>query len=118
MTFDPFKSTVNDETLIKFLYSDIKPDLECIPGIGPAIAKTLQGVGIQNSFMLVGKFLELKTNQRSVVAHCNAFFEWLGNIGIKSNKQNITKSIAEKMSISFPTIYAESFFREEKRILC
>ena len=112
MSFQPSKSTVKDATLVEFLYSDIKPDVQCVPGIGPAIAEFLSQAGIQNTFMLIAKFLELKTNDRDVVAHCNAFFEWLGEIGIKSNRQNITKSIAEKMSISFPTIYAESFFME------
>ena len=112
MAFTPSKSTVKDATLVEFLYNDIKADLECVPGIGPANKKALQQSGIQNAYQLVGKFLSLKTDELSVVDHCNAFFNFLVECGIQNNRHNITKSVAEKVAVSFPQLYAESYFME------
>jgi|TARA_B110000902_G_C13819498_1_gene403125 hypothetical protein len=108
--FQPSKSTVNDNTLVEFLFSDVQPDLECVPGIGPANSKVLMNAGVQNTYQLMGKFLELKTNERTVCDHCNKFFEWLQLCGVRTNRHNITKSIAEKMAIAFPKLYNESSF--------
>lgn len=113
-TFHPSKSTVKDETLIKFLYSDVEPDLKCIPGIGDQGRNALQDAGIENSYLLIAKFLAFKGNNVDVVTHCNLFYEWLLTVGIKTNRANITKSIAEKMSITFPHLYAESYFVMEE----
>tara|TARA_B100000787_G_scaffold52395_1_gene37849 strand:+ start:11720 stop:12100 length:381 start_codon:yes stop_codon:yes gene_type:complete len=112
MAFTPSKSTVKDETLVEFLYADVKSDLECVPGIGPANKKALQKHGVQNTYQLVSKFLALKTEDLGVVEHCNAFFHFLQDCEIKNNRHSITKSIAEKVAISFPKLYAEIYFLE------
>ena len=116
--FTPSKSTVKDETLVEFLYSDVQPDLECVPGIGPANKETLNKSGIANSYQLLGQFLKMKTPERDVVGHCNAFFVWLGECGVKNNRHNITKSVAEKLSVSFPQLYAESYFENDMERNC
>jgi len=112
MPFAPSKSTVKDDTLVEFLYSDVQSDLECVPGIGPANKETLEKHGIETTYQLFGYFLQIKTAERDVVEHCNIFFEWLGQCGVKNNRHNITKSVAEKLAISFPNLYAESYFME------
>ena len=112
MSFTPSKSTVKDDTLVAFLYSDITSDLECVPGIGPKCKEELQSHGIENTYQLIAKFLAFKTEDLGVVEHCNTFFAWLGEIGIKTNRHNITKSLAEKIAISYPQLYAETCFMD------
>jgi len=116
--FKPSKSTVKDETLVDFLYSDWQADLECVPGIGPANKEILKDHGIENTYQLLGYFLQMKTEERDVVEHCNIFFEWLKECGVKNNRHNITKSVAEKLSVSFPQLYAESYFENDMEMNC
>ena len=109
--YNPYKSTVTDQTLVKFLQEDMKFDLECIPGIGPAAKKVLHEKNIKNSFQLVAMFLNFKENEGDdCVAHCTKFFHFLNDAGIKGNRHSIVKSIAEKVAISFPNLYVESQF--------
>jgi len=109
--YNPYKSTVTDQTLVKFLQEDMKFDLECIPGIGPAAKKVLHEKNINNSFQLVAMFLNFKENAGDdCVAHCTKFFHFLNDAGIKGNRHSIVKSIAEKVAISFPNLYVENQF--------
>ena len=110
-TYNPFRSTVTDETLVKFLQEDMKYDLESVPGIGPAAKKILQEILIMNSFQLFAKFLQFKVSEGDgCVQHCNRFYGFLTEIGITSNRHSITKSIAEKAGIFLPNLYQEYQF--------
>ena len=113
MSYQPHKSTVTDITLVKFLRGDLEYNLETIPGIGPKAKERFAENGIHNSFQLLAKFLSMKqTDGDDCVAHCTQFYNWLGEIKLNTNRHSITKSVAEKLSISFPNLYQESQFDE------
>jgi hypothetical protein len=89
----------------------MKYDLECVPGIGPKAKEILQKKHIQNSFQLVALFLNFKdTEGDDCITHCTKFYSFLTEAGIKGNRHSITKSIAEKVAISFPNLYVETQF--------
>ena len=112
MNYNPYKSTVTDETLVKFLQDDLKYDLETIPGIGPAAKKMLQENNIKNCFQLFAKFLQFKdVPGDDCVVHCDKFYGFLTDAGIKSNRHSIVKSVAEKCSIFLPNLYLEHQFQ-------
>lgn len=110
-TYSPYKSTVTDETLVKFLRGDVQFDLETVPGIGPKAKEALAEKGVKNTFQLIALFLNFKENEGDdCVAHCTKFFDFLNDAGIKGNRHSITKSIAEKVAIFLPNLYVESQF--------
>jgi len=110
-SYSPYRSTVTDETLVKFLRDDTKYDLETVPGIGPKAKEALSERGVNNTFQLIALFLQFKENEGDdCVAHCTKFFDFLNDIGIKGNRHSIVKSIAEKVAISFPNLYIEAQF--------
>ena len=110
-SYSPYRSTVTDETLVKFLQDDLKFDLETVPGIGPKAREILESNTIRNTFQLVAAFLNLKTTDgHDCVDHCSRFYEFLSDAGVKGNRHSIVKSIAEKCAISFPKLYTESQF--------
>ena len=110
--YSPYRSTVTDETLVKFLNEDVKFNLTSVPGIGPAAQKSLSNKGVKNTFQLIALFLQYKEEDGDdCVAHCTNFFNFLHEAGIKGNRHSITKSIAEKVAISFPNLYVESQFK-------
>lgn len=111
--YAPSKSTLTDETLVKFLKNDLGEDLESIPGIGPKAKDILIKNGVENSYQLIGQFLTFKKPHENCVTHCNHLFNYLSAMKIPVNKHTIVKSIAEKCSISFPELYNESEFMEE-----
>jgi len=110
-SYSPFRSTVTDETLVKFLRNDLQYDLETVPGIGPKAKEILNQHNVGNGFQLFAKFLNFKTTEGDdCINHCTQFYDFLTNIGIKANRHSITKSIGEKAAITFPSLYIESQF--------
>ena len=109
--YSPYRSTVTDETLVRFLQTEVEFNLCSVPGIGPKAKEVLSEKGVKNTFQLIAQFMRMKNEDgNDCVQHCTAFFNWLQEVGVKSNRHNITKSIAEKVSISFPSLYVESQF--------
>jgi hypothetical protein len=77
--FDPNKSKVSDDELVRFLTSEINQDLKSVPGIGPAycvkLAQVVQGdSAVETTYQLIGKFLALKSKGMSSKAHLDAFW--------------------------------------------
>ena len=58
--FSPYKSTVTDETLVRFLNHELDYNLTSVPGIGPKAKEILTQNGVTNTFQLVAKFLSFK----------------------------------------------------------
>ena len=111
MSYNPFKSTVTDETLVKFLQEDLNYDLLTVPGIGPAAKNILAQNHVRNSYQLLALFLNFIDSQEdNCVSHCGKFYDFLTEIGLKSNRHSITKSIAEKAAIFLPLLYQEHQF--------
>ena len=110
-SYSPFRSTVTDETLVKFLRSDLEFDIETVPGIGPKAKEALAAKGVNNTFQLIAVFLKFKEEQgEDCVAHCTKFFNFLDEAGVKGNRHSVTKSIAEKVAIFLPNLYVEAQF--------
>mmetsp|Transcript_14373 Transcript_14373/g.23788 ORF Transcript_14373/g.23788 Transcript_14373/m.23788 type:complete len:114 (-) Transcript_14373:193-534(-) len=109
-SFDPKRSTVQDDKLAEFVNLQLSGDLTEIPGIGPAAVKTLADQGVSTSFGLIGKYLMFKEEGVECVEHCDRFYLWLKAIGINSNRGSIVHSIAERLDQQFPGIYDGSLY--------
>ncbi|CAN0133301.1 unnamed protein product, partial [Scytosiphon promiscuus] len=83
-----------------------------VPGVGPfAITRlaTEDGGSITNTYQLMGKFLALCGDEvRTVlffldpVEHCNKFWQWVVDKGIKNQRSSIVLAIAEKANLAYP----------------
>jgi hypothetical protein len=95
-----------------WLRSQVTPDLEDVPGIGPAAVKRLADGDekITNCYQLFGKFLMLRgpdTPEHKVenIEHTEKFWHWLKQKGISSHRSAIVRAIAEKSATFFTGIY-------------
>lgn len=103
---------VSEDKMEAWLRSQVTPNLEDVPGIGPA-AKKLLAEGdeqITNCYQLFGKFLMLRgpdTPDHTVenMEHTEKFWHWLKQKGISSHRSAIVRAIAEKSATFFTGIY-------------
>ena len=65
---------------------------------------------VRQTYQLCGRYLLCRENVFDTVAHCNKFYEWLGHIDVTAHRATIVRVIAEKMTICFAGLYAESEF--------
>ena len=102
----------------------ISGDLNEVPGIGPAAIKMLADADegenkITNTYQLFGKYLMLKgpddgDNKVESMEHCEKFWHFLKNRGIKSHRSAIVKAIAEKAATFFANIYDANDYDEDE----
>ena len=120
--YDPKKSKVSDDTMEQWRTSQTDPDLNTVPGIGPAAVKILKELDnpITNTYQLFGQFLMMKGPGPSddaievdPIEHTEAFWYWLQNIGIKAHRSAIVKAIAEKSATFFAGIYDANAYDDE-----
>jgi hypothetical protein len=95
-----------------WLRSQVTPDLNDVPGIGPAAVKKLAAGDeqITNCYQLFGKFLMLRgpdSEERVVenMEHTEKFWQWLKQKGISAHRSAIVRAIAEKSATFFTGIY-------------
>eukprot|EP00529_Nitzschia_sp_RCC80_P033347 CAMPEP_0113461242 /NCGR_PEP_ID=MMETSP0014_2-20120614/11434_1 /TAXON_ID=2857 /ORGANISM="Nitzschia sp." /LENGTH=131 /DNA_ID=CAMNT_0000352985 /DNA_START=98 /DNA_END=493 /DNA_ORIENTATION=+ /assembly_acc=CAM_ASM_000159 len=121
--YDPKKSKVSDNTMENWRTSQTDPDLNSVPGIGPATIKILKELDepgpITNTYQLFGQFLMLKhpgANGEPIdpVEHTESFWYWLKNIGVKSHRSAIVKAIAEKSATFFAGIYDANAYEDDE----
>mmetsp|Transcript_29238 Transcript_29238/g.70476 ORF Transcript_29238/g.70476 Transcript_29238/m.70476 type:complete len:134 (+) Transcript_29238:147-548(+) len=123
--YDPKKSKVSDNTMENWRTSQTEPDLNSVPGIGPAAIKILKDLdepcSITNTYQLFGVFLTMKgpgSSEGAIevdpVEHTEAFWYWLQNIGIKSHRSAIVKAIAEKSATFFAGIYDANAYEDDE----
>ena len=105
--YDPARSRVSGETLADFLRSPISEDLTTVPGIGPAAVKLLKKQDIATTHQLIGKFLSFKGKDVSVQKHCDDFWDFLNETGIKAHRSGVVQSVAERVNILIPGTYTE-----------
>ena len=123
--YDPKKSKVSDDTMENWRNTPTNPDLNSVPGIGPAtIRKLAESEEIEdritNTYQLFGKFLMLKGPGHSEdeieidsMEHMEKFWHWLKNRGISSHRSAIVKAIAEKSATFFQNIYDVNAYDED-----
>lgn len=103
-TYDPESSNLTQTTLLSFVQGNNfwKP-VDAVPGIGPANTMVLNKQGIHTVNQLIGQFLLLKNGHMTTpLEHEERFYTWLDDIGIRSNRTNIVRSIADKVSACMP----------------
>ncbi len=55
----------------------INPDLQSIPGVGPAAAKLLREAGVHTTYQLIGQFLILRKEGIKPQELCDAFYQYI-----------------------------------------
>lgn len=116
--FDPNKSKVKQDTMQSFLDNPIKPELTCIPGIGPAAVEKLHEEGITTTYQLMAKYLSIKGyidgELMDIKTHNDAFWFFLKEIGISAHRSAIVKAVAEKATLAFPDLYDPAVYLEDE----
>ncbi len=110
--YDPNKSKLSTDTIAAFISSPITIHLTQVPGLGPVGAKLLNKHGVETTYQLVGVFLSFKGPETDIRQHCDLFWLWLQEKGVKWHRSAIVMCIAEKVNTMFPGIYDASAFAE------
>jgi hypothetical protein len=87
--FDPTKSSVTTDSMIKFLEDPRRSNemsLEEFPGIGPKLARALQRDGVENAKELVRKFKRFSEEGGNTGYTCNRFYDYLHSLRDKYPK--------------------------------
>jgi hypothetical protein len=79
---------------------------------GPAAEEKLSHEGITTPFQLLGKYLSLRTKDMSVQEHCDAFFNWIAEVGINHQRHTIVRCIAEKANSMMPGLFNAAEVRQ------
>eukprot|EP01138_Halocafeteria_seosinensis_P008264 gb/GECG01008445.1/.p1 GENE.gb/GECG01008445.1/~~gb/GECG01008445.1/.p1 ORF type:complete len:116 (+),score=15.42 gb/GECG01008445.1/:1-348(+) len=104
--FKASASNVNDDTLANFVRSDLKDDLESVPGIGPSNKKKLEAIGVYSPKQLIGEYLRLANPSHSIQEHCDAFYQWFKDeADITNGRATIIRALGQKVSTMIPGIY-------------
>eukprot|EP00499_Haloplacidia_sp_CaronLabIsolate_P011624 CAMPEP_0196780942 /NCGR_PEP_ID=MMETSP1104-20130614/8871_1 /TAXON_ID=33652 /ORGANISM="Cafeteria sp., Strain Caron Lab Isolate" /LENGTH=117 /DNA_ID=CAMNT_0042151159 /DNA_START=14 /DNA_END=367 /DNA_ORIENTATION=- len=101
-------SQVAEDTLAAFLTAPVESDLSSLPGVGPAAIRKFKAAGVETTHQLIGVYLSMKGEGVSVQAHCDAFWEWLQEVGINAHRSGIVLCIAEKVNSWMPGIFDSS----------
>ena len=75
-------------------------------------AEKFAAEGITTPFQLLAKYLSFRGKGVSVQAHCDAFFNWIVEIGIVVHRHTIVRCIAEKANFMMPGLYNAAAVRE------
>jgi hypothetical protein len=110
--YDPNKSKLRADTVAAFINAPITEDLLDIPGLGPKGVNALVRHEVTTTFQLIGIFFSLKAVNIDVRQHCDLFWFWLKNNGIRTHRSAIVMCIAEKVNTMCPGIYDASVFAE------
>ena len=86
--------------------------MDDVPGIGKRIAQFLAESSdlasykpVYNSYQLFGKFLSFKEPGVTPILHCERFYQWLLEKGVRQNTTEIVQAVAEKTATWIPLIY-------------
>ena len=64
--------------------TQLEADLGTVPGVGPTTKQCFIDAGVKTTYQLFGKFLMLKDPSFTTQQHCDAFLNWIKDIGIKT----------------------------------
>ena len=90
--------TISNYLLAEFLRNQDYKDLKNIPYISDKYDKILKKNNINNTFLLIAKYLELNSDPERM-------YQFLKKLGIHNNLNNIVCCIGEKCNIIFPGTY-------------
>jgi hypothetical protein len=106
-TYDIKKSRVKEDQLAAFIMDELVGDLQSVPGIGPTTERQLKDAGIDDTFMLLGKFLMCRKEGCNRQDMCNEFVEFLQKVGVTGFRCGITTCICEKAAVSVAGLFEE-----------
>lgn len=98
MSFKKENITISNHLLAEFLRNQDYKDLKCIPYISKKYEKILKKNEIDNTFLLIAKYLELNSEP-------NKMYLFLKKLGMHNNLDNIVCCIGEKCNILLPGNY-------------
>ena len=104
MAFDIKKSTISPGALAAYLQEAPRADLTSIPGLGPAAAALLSKPtpkehGCETTFQLIGVFLVLGKPGLTRDEHHEAFYDWLTDKGLTSQRTQIVHAVSERVGL-------------------
>lgn len=117
--YDPNKSKVSDDTLKAFVESELQPNLDSVPGVGPVTVKWMEDNGIENTYQLVAKYMAATTTQTvqsedgenveivDVFTTNNHFWHFLKDLGVRGARSGIVNAINQKVA-SWDTNYVDT----------
>ena len=117
--YNPDHSHVAEGQMMHWLAARDIMSLDAVPGIGAVcmekiIDKTKNSdYPIDNTYALIGFFLHLKRKADTVEEHVNRFYHWVTTLDCKCNSHAVTKSIAEKVNITYGGLYTDADIRKE-----
>jgi hypothetical protein len=93
----------------EFVQGDIALDIKKVPGIGPKAAEALKGEGIDNTYKLISKYLEMTSTVEAettdgeglivdVFTTNNHLWHFLASIGVNSHRSAIVQAINKKVA--------------------
>lgn len=109
--FDPRDVNTRSERIATFIRLPLPLSLLSVPGIDVKNNNILEKAGIQTTNQLIGQFLLLRGKTSSPGGVADNFYDWLGDIGVHSNRATITASLAEKIGTWIPGVYDTSVYR-------
>lgn len=77
-------------------------DILEVPFIADKVAEKLAAHGVTTTYQLIGKMLTLKQSDMNSQQWCDAFFQWLAEAGVNTNRAKLVLIVAEKCAVSFP----------------
>ena len=108
--FDPRDVNTRSDIIATFIRLPLALSLLSVPGIGVKNNNLLEKGGIHNTHQLIGQFLILRNKTTSPGKLADKFYDWLGDIGVHSNRAMITASLAEKIGTWIPGFYDTSVY--------
>lgn len=90
--------TISNNLLAEFLRNQQYEDLKSVPYISKKYEKILKQNNIDNTFLLIAKYLELNSDSQKM-------FCYLKDLGIHNNLNNIICCIGEKCNLILPGNY-------------
>ena len=110
-SYHPDNSRVSPDKLSDFIRDQLDPDLNSVPGIGPAAINILSDEGITTTYQLVGKFLSFKDKDIGAIEHVERFYQWLCALKISAgHRAGTVHCLAEKLNIWYPGLYDASAY--------
>ena len=112
--YNPNHTHLNEAATVAWLQLRDLTRLDCIPGIGPkSMERIIEctkncDIPINTGYALLGLFISMKRESDTVFDHVDRFYQWLQTtVEVHGNCHQITKSVAEKVNISFDGLYSD-----------
>lgn len=110
---DFYMDQETEDDLTHFIRTPISGDLAEVPGMTISVLDSLSSDGVNTTYQLIAKYLELKQLSELMEEHHIRFLNYLGENDIDPQTcYIIMRSIGEKVSTMIPGLYDPSIFAE------